>query len=204
MMSDEQSDVAATSLQEPLLLPSPDVVALQQQSPREAATPVTGNDLSEGTQHQYQHRIVDGLTWDRSLLVKSLYFLDALGSSTWGRFSAIYYNLHGLNSQQIGMIEGLCTAIPMLSMVLWGIVSDHYHCRKQVWIGTKTVSTCILLLLALPYVFESFRRILGKKMSLCLLEQMIEGESLLQASLFFVCMCSGFYFGPALCFERDS
>lgn len=203
-MSDEQSDVA--SLQEPLLLPSPDVVVLQQQQqpPQEATTPMTGNHPSEGTSHQYQHRIVDGLTWDRSLLVKSLYFLDALGSSTWGRFSAIYYNLHGLNSQQIGMIEGLCTSIPMVSMVLWGIVSDHYHCRKQVWIGTKTVSTCILLLLALPYVFESFRRILGKNMSLSLLEQMIQGESLLQACLYFVCMCSGVYFGPALCFERDS
>ena len=105
--------------------------------------------------------IVDGLPFETSALIKSLYFLDALGSSTWGRFSAIYYNLHGLNSAHIGLIEGLRTAVPTVSMVLWGVVADTFHSRKSVWLITKTVSTVILLTLAIPYVYSSFLRILG-------------------------------------------
>ncbi|KAL3916278.1 MAG: hypothetical protein SGILL_005248 [Bacillariaceae sp.] len=45
-------------------------------------------------------------------------------------------------------------------MVVWGIVADRFHCRKSVWLVTKSASTCILLLLALPFVFRSFIRIL--------------------------------------------
>jgi predicted MFS family arabinose efflux permease len=48
----------------------------------------------------------------------------------------------------------------MLSQVFWGIVSDSLHSRKRVWLGTKTISTCILLTLALPIVYSSFVRIL--------------------------------------------
>lgn len=105
--------------------------------------------------------LVDGLPWRTSLLVKSLFFLDALGSSTWGRFSAIYYNLHGLNSRHIGLIEGVCAVIPTLSMVAWGIVADRFHSQKRVWLITKVVSTSVLLTLALPWVYSSFLRILG-------------------------------------------
>lgn len=102
----------------------------------------------------------DGLPFQTSIVIKSLYFLDALGSSTWGRYSAIYYNIHDLNSQQIGLIEGLRSAIPTGSMVLWGVVADRWHRRKAVWLGTKTTSTCILLLLAIPYIYRSYLRIL--------------------------------------------
>jgi len=105
-------------------------------------------------------RIVDGLPSKISVLVKSLYFLDALGSSSWGRYSAIYYNLHGLNSQHIGLIEGLRTAIPTLSIVLWGIVADRFQSRKKVWLITNSVSTSIQLTLALPFIYSSFTRIL--------------------------------------------
>ena len=84
-------------------------------------------------------RIVDGLPFKTSVLIKSLYFLDALGSSTWGRFSAIYYNLHGLNSQHIGIIEGARTAIPTFSMVFWGIVADRYRARKKVWLTFRVL-----------------------------------------------------------------
>ena len=105
--------------------------------------------------------LFDGLPLETSVLIKSLYFLDALGSSTWGRFSAIYYNLHGLNSQHIGWIEGLRTAIPTLSQVLWGVVADRCHSRKTVWLLTKTVSTIVLLTLATPVVYQSFWNILG-------------------------------------------
>lgn len=103
----------------------------------------------------------DGLpSLTSSLLVKSLYFLDALGSSTWGRFSAIYYNMHGLDSQRVGLIECLATAIPTFSQVVWGIVADRFDSRKLVWLITKTISSCILLTLALPYVYNSFGNIL--------------------------------------------
>lgn len=161
-MTDENDAAVIATLQEPLISPYPRHVQPSEESNSETTTEAllaTPDDTADTLDH---HLIVDGLTWERSILVKSLYFLDALGSSTWGRFSAIYYNIHGLNSQQIGMIEGLRTAIPTLSMVLWGVVSDRWQCRKQVWVVTKTASTCVLLLLALPQVFRYFRRILGK------------------------------------------
>jgi MFS family permease len=82
------------------------------------------------------------------------------GSSTWGRFSAIYYNLHGLNSQHIGLIEGIRTATPTVSQLFWGIVADSLQSRKRVWLITKTISTVVLLALALPVVYSSFIRIL--------------------------------------------
>lgn len=82
------------------------------------------------------------------------------GSSTWGRFSAIYYNLHGLNSQHIGLIEGIRTAIPTISQVFWGVVADGLQSRKLVWLLTKTISTLVLLALSLPIVYSSFARIL--------------------------------------------
>jgi MFS family permease len=106
-------------------------------------------------------RIVDGLPWNTSLLIKSLFFLDALGSSTWGRFSAIYYNLHGLSPNHIGLIEGARSLIPTVAMVSWGIVADRFHSQKMVWLITKGVSTTILLTLALPWVYSSFLRIMG-------------------------------------------
>ena len=115
-------------------------------------------------QQQQQHTsnsLWDGLPLDVSILIKSLYFLDALGSSTWGRFSAIYYNLHGLNSYHIGLIEGIRTAIPTLSQVLWGVVADRCHSQKRVWLLTKSISTLVLLTLALPIVYESFWNILA-------------------------------------------
>jgi MFS family permease len=110
-------------------------------------------------------RLYDGLPLSMSVLIKSLYFLDALGSSTWGRFSAIYYNLHGISSTRIGLIECLRTSVPTISMIVWGIVADRYHCRKTVWLFTKTSSTVILLMLALPWVYGSFSRILVASVS---------------------------------------
>jgi PPP family 3-phenylpropionic acid transporter len=104
--------------------------------------------------------LVDGMTWETSVLLKSLYFLDALGSSAWGRFGAIYYNLHGLSSQQIGLLEGLMPAVATVFMPIWGIVADKFHCRKEVFLATKATGTLILLSLALPLVYKSFTRII--------------------------------------------
>mmetsp|Transcript_40994 Transcript_40994/g.98844 ORF Transcript_40994/g.98844 Transcript_40994/m.98844 type:complete len:521 (+) Transcript_40994:548-2110(+) len=113
---------------------------------------IDANDRSE--------YLADGLPYKTSLLIKSLYFLDALGSSTWGRFSAIYYNLHNLHSAQIGCIEGIRTVIPTFSQVAWGIIADKWQSRKSVWLVTKVCSTISLLALALPLIYQSFWRIL--------------------------------------------
>lgn len=137
--SEDTSDAMSNELEEPLL-------------PQPALFPASPSD----------DNLYDGLpSLTTSLLIKSLYFLDALGSSTWGRFSAIYYNLHGLNSQQVGLIGCLATAIPTVSQVLWGLVADRFQARKRVWLFTKSISTVILLLLAVPWVYRSFGRILA-------------------------------------------
>ena len=104
--------------------------------------------------------LVDGMPWSTALLVKTLYFMEALGASAWGRFGTIYYNLHGLNRQQIGLLEGLMPCVRTLSKPLWGVLSDKFHCRKLVYVSTKTISTCILLLLAAPLVYSSYAKIL--------------------------------------------
>ena len=166
-MVDETSieNASLAILQEPLL-PTPTGAGASETAI--TTTTTEGREPGESSAERYSQEddeevLYDGLTsLSQSILVKSLYFLDALGSSTWGRFSAIYYNSHNLNSQHIGLIEGLRTSIPTLSMVFWGIISDKYNCRKNVWVLTKAVSTIILLLLALPYVYQSFIRILGK------------------------------------------
>jgi MFS family permease len=163
----------ARSLEEPLLPQQP---LVQEGDPGVAAVPendgtntaraaitITAGDSRDGRSANDRELPVlhDGMTLKDSLLVKSLYFLDALGSSAWGRFSAIYYNNHGLNTQQIGVIEGLRTFTPTISSVFWGYISDRYRCRKSVWVWTKSGGTTILLLLALPCVTKSFSRILS-------------------------------------------
>lgn len=105
-------------------------------------------------------RLVDGIPLSTSILLKSLYFLEALGSSTWGRFGTIYYNMHGLDSSQIGLIEGLMPVVRALSQPAWGYISDTYHCRKRVYLITKAGSTAILLTLALPWVYKNWIRML--------------------------------------------
>ena len=148
----------ALSLEEPLL-PQP-VAGGTTENDSAASRSVSDASRSEDNETE-PSTLYDGLPLKDSLLIKSLYFLDALGSSAWGRFSAIYYNSHGLNTQQIGIIEGLRTFTPTISGVFWGFVSDHFRCRKLVWLWTKSGGTFILLLLAVPYVTKSFFRILS-------------------------------------------
>ena len=105
--------------------------------------------------------LVDGMPRRTSVLIKSLYFLDALGASAWGRFGAIYYNLHGIDSRRIGIIEGLNTSIPAVSMPMWGVLADRFRSRKLVWVVTQTASTVLLLQLALPAVYGSFAAVLA-------------------------------------------
>ena len=105
--------------------------------------------------------LVDGLPWETSYLIKSLYFVEALGSATWGRFGTIYYNLHHLTSRQIGLLEGFMTIVPTLCLPIWGIVADQCNSRKAVYVITKAVSTILLLTLSLPYVYHSYARIVA-------------------------------------------
>lgn len=153
----------ARSLEEPLLTQplAEDDLGRGGEENDDTASRTTSN-VSGGDENDRGITVLyDGLPLKESLLVKSLYFLDALGSAAWGRFSAIYYNNHGLNTQQIGVIEGLRTFTPTISSVFWGYISDRFRCRKLVWIWTKSGSTFILLLLAVPYVTKSFSRILS-------------------------------------------
>jgi predicted MFS family arabinose efflux permease len=152
-------------LQEPLLSQQQSI--LVENRGDENGILIDGND-ADGNENREQQEIpvaasqqlYDGLKFRDSILIKSLYFLDALGSSAWGRFSAIYYNTHGLNPQHIGVIEGLRTVVPCISMIFWGFIADRFNCRKQVWLWTKVGGSVILLFLALPYVTQSFYRIL--------------------------------------------
>ena len=76
----------------------------------EPLLPPPSDHSSSSSEHDgpaAQVRLVDGMPLGTSVLLKSLYFLEALGSSAWGRFSTVYYNTHGLDPSQIGLIEGL-------------------------------------------------------------------------------------------------
>ena len=100
MSVDDPSSIEelARSLEEPLLPQQP--LAQDDRGAAEnddTARSASGTDDSEGGNAETSS-LYDGLPLKESLLVKSLYFLDALGSSAWGRFSAIYYNNHGLNT----------------------------------------------------------------------------------------------------------
>jgi len=104
--------------------------------------------------------LFDGIDPQTSILLKSLYFLEALGASAWGRFGTVYYNVHGLTPSQIGLILGLMPAVRAVSQPAWGYVSDRWKCRKAVYLITKCGSTLFVLALALPAVFKSCIRML--------------------------------------------
>jgi MFS family permease len=119
--------------------------------------------LSPHEQQQQQQcnvRLVDGMPWSTSLLIKTLYFLEALCAASWGRFATIYYNLHGLNRAQVGMLEGIMPCVRTIFKPMWGILSDKYNCRKLVYLLTKIVSTLLLLLLSLSVVYTSYTNII--------------------------------------------
>ena len=128
-------------------------------APQEQMFPPPQQD--EGTiQQQCNERLVDGMPWSTSLLIKTLYFLEALCAASWGRFATIYYNLHGLNRAQVGLLEGIMPCIRTIVKPMWGILSDKFQCRKLVYLLTKVVSTLLLLLLSLPIVYTSYTNII--------------------------------------------
>eukprot|EP00586_Coscinodiscus_wailesii_P020939 CAMPEP_0172493484 /NCGR_PEP_ID=MMETSP1066-20121228/24947_1 /TAXON_ID=671091 /ORGANISM="Coscinodiscus wailesii, Strain CCMP2513" /LENGTH=492 /DNA_ID=CAMNT_0013263685 /DNA_START=198 /DNA_END=1676 /DNA_ORIENTATION=- len=97
----------------------------------------------------------DGLPRETSILIKSLYFLEGLGASTWGRFAAIYFNLHGLSPGQIGLLGGLMPAVRTLAQPVWGVIADVWETRKGVYLLCRVAGTSVLLTMALPRVYES-------------------------------------------------
>ena len=141
---------------------------------REPLLPPPSDNSSSSTPSGHgdtaQVRLVDGMPLGTSILLKSLYFLEALGSSAWGRFATIYYNGHGLDPSQIGLIEGLMPVVRAVSQPFWGGIADTYHCRKLVYLITRAGSTVILLTLSLPWVYGSWIRMLYVTLSTRLFE----------------------------------
>jgi hypothetical protein len=64
------------------------------------------------------------------------------------------------SARQIGLLEGFMPAVTTVSIPMWGIVADKFHCCKNVFLTMKALITAILLTWALPYVYKSFSRVL--------------------------------------------
>lgn len=87
------------------------------------------------------------------LFFKSLYFLNGLSSSTWGRFGVIYYNtVKHLSPEQIGILQGAIPLFGLVTMPFWGYVADLIHSRKCVYLFCKVLGTISLLSLSLSSV----------------------------------------------------
>uniref|UniRef100_A0A0A9WEU0 Major facilitator superfamily domain-containing protein 6 n=1 Tax=Lygus hesperus TaxID=30085 RepID=A0A0A9WEU0_LYGHE len=105
--------------------------------------------------------IKDGASLRRHiLLLKCLYFMNGVSTTTWGRFGTIYYLEKGLTSSEIGVIEGVMPAVQMIFIPLWGFVADKIHSRKTIVLGTQFTSSCVLCTLAIPIIYRSYTNIL--------------------------------------------
>lgn len=105
-------------------------------------------------------RLIDGMPQTTSIMLKSLYFLSGLSASTWGRYSVIYYNLHGLTPQHIGLLQGLMPIVKSISQPFWAFVVDHgCFTRKQIYLSCRILGTFVLLTLSLPWISKSTVRI---------------------------------------------
>lgn len=93
-------------------------------------------------------------------LLKCIYFLNGISTSTWGRFGTIYYMEKKLTKTEIGIIEGVMPAVQMMFAPVWGFLSDKIHSRKPVTLATQFISSSILCMLAIPYIYKSFISIL--------------------------------------------
>jgi PPP family 3-phenylpropionic acid transporter len=91
------------------------------------------------------------LPWKGLLLFRTLYFLDGLGGSAWGRFGVIFYNqVKHLSSEKIGLLQGIRPIIGFIARPLWGWLADRIQSRKTVFLICKFGTTACLLTLALP------------------------------------------------------
>ena len=93
-------------------------------------------------------------------LLRALYFLAGISSSTWGRFSAVYYNEKGLSAQQMGILEGTMPMVSMIAAPLWGFLADRLRRKKLVALTTRVMSGGLLLMYAVPSIAKSFESLL--------------------------------------------
>ena len=93
-------------------------------------------------------------------LLRVLYFLAGISSSTWGRFSAVYYNEKGLTAQQMGILEGTMPMVSMVAAPLWGFLADRLRRKKLVALTTRVFSGGLLLLYAVPSIARDFEALL--------------------------------------------
>lgn len=90
--------------------------------------------------------------------LKILYFWQAVGPSSWGRYASLYYDSVGLTPSQIGLITGAMPAVRALCMPAWGVVADRFSSKKRVALVTVSGGASTLLLLAIPGVAAPRRR----------------------------------------------
>ncbi|KAJ1457382.1 major facilitator superfamily domain-containing protein [Pelagophyceae sp. CCMP2097] len=94
-------------------------------------------------------------------MLRLLFLLGALSSSSWGRFGTIYYHGKGLSALQIGIVEGTMPLVGVLASTSWAVVADLRKQKKKVYIISSFLGTSALLLLGVGWVVRrSFWRIL--------------------------------------------
>ena len=81
-------------------------------------------------------------------LLRCLFLLNALSTSSWGRFGQVYYLDQGLSTVQIGAIEGSMPLVGVVASSCWAVVADRCAAKKSVYLATTVCGTCALLLLA--------------------------------------------------------
>lgn len=82
--------------------------------------------------------------------LKLLYFFQAVGPSSWGRYASLYYDSIGLTPAQVGYITGAMPSMRAICMPGWGYVADRASTKKSVALFTQSSAAAILLLLAVP------------------------------------------------------
>lgn len=82
--------------------------------------------------------------------LKLLYFFQAVGPSSWGRYASLYYDSIGLTPAQVGYITGAMPSMRALCMPVWGFLADRASTKKSVALLTQSCAAVILLLLAVP------------------------------------------------------
>jgi PPP family 3-phenylpropionic acid transporter len=107
----------------------------------------TADDTSEDPEES-----IASPAWQGLVLFKTLYFLDGLGGSAWGRFGVIFYNrIKHLSEPQIGLLQGIRPILGFVARPLWGWIADALlQSRKTVFVVCKLAATACLMTLIIP------------------------------------------------------
>ncbi|KAJ8604659.1 hypothetical protein CTAYLR_006517 [Chrysophaeum taylorii] len=79
--------------------------------------------------------------------LKVLYFWQAVGPSSWGRYASLFYDSVGLTPAQVGVITGSMPLIRAVAMPSWGAIADRSS-KKKVALVTQSLSALTLALYA--------------------------------------------------------